>query len=319
MKHLDYAFDSKNQIWRYIVVFILTFAISNTIGAIPLAILIIIGIFKSGGLSVRPENMMDFTAYGINQNVGLAALMFAFVIALGGFILLLRWFHNRTLRGTINGTHNIRWDRILFGFAVWAVMIFASLTITYFTDPNNIKFQFQLSSFIPLFFIAIILIPFQTSFEEVTMRGYLMQGIATNTSSRIWALIITSLIFGLLHSFNPEVKEYGFFAIMPQYIGFGLMFGLVTLLDDGIELALGIHAANNILSSLFMTNKSSALQTAAVFNIEKINPYVDTLLLFVFAIIVLFIFSKKYKWNWKVLSQRVEIKTGEEQSGIEEL
>jgi hypothetical protein len=104
-----------------------------------------------------------------------------------------------------------------------------SLAVTYFTSPGDLVLQFKASSFIPLFFISLVLIPFQTSFEEITFRGYLMQGIATNTHSRIWALVITSLIFGLLHSFNPEVKEYGFLATMPQYIGFGVIFGLMAL------------------------------------------------------------------------------------------
>ncbi|VBB45693.1 conserved membrane hypothetical protein [uncultured Paludibacter sp.] len=306
MNHLNYAFDSKNQFWRYIVVIILAFLISNTIGAIPVGILIIAGIFKSGSLDARPENIMDFSAYGIDLNVGLAAMMFAFVVGLIGFALLLKPFHNRTLTGTINGTRKIRWNRIISGFIVWGILMVLSLVLTLLIDSESLEFQLKWSTFIPLFFISLVLIPFQTSFEEITFRGYLMQGVATNTHNRIWALVVTSVLFGLLHSFNPEVKEYGFFATMPEYIGFGAILGLMTLLDDGVELPIGLHTANNFFSSILITNKHSVLVTPAIFESEKINSYVDMITLFAFGAIALFIFSKKYQWNWKTLTEKVK-------------
>lgn len=316
MNHLNYAFDSKNQIWRYIVVILLAFVISNTIGSIPIAIIMVVGILKQGGLSTRPENIMDFSAYGINQNVGLAAMLFAFVVALIGFILLLKPFHNRTIQGTINGTNKIRWNRIVSGFVVWGVFTILSLVITLITNPESLEFQLKWSSFIPLFFITLVLIPFQTSFEEVTFRGYLMQGIATNTHSRIWALVITSLLFGLLHSMNPEVKEYGFLATMPQYIGTGLILGLIALLDDGIEIAIGLHTANNFFSAILVTNDHSALVTPAIYNAKTIDPKIDTITLYICGILTLIIFTKLYKWNWKTLLQRVEKETDETKETI---
>ena len=51
---------------------------------------------------------------------------------------------------------------------------------------------------------------------------------------------------------------------MPDYFIIGLTLGLMSLLDDGIETAMGVHAANNIFDSLFITSKNSALQTPAL-------------------------------------------------------
>lgn len=307
MKHLSYAFDSKNQVWRYIVVITLAIAIANTIGSIPLLIIIFYGAFQKGDLNSISTNKMDFSVYGVDQNIGLASVLFVFFIALIGFILLLKPFHNRTLTGTINGTNKIRWNRILDGLIFWSILVILSFVVSYFLDKELFHFQFKWSKFVPLFFISLVLIPFQTSFEEITIRGYLMQGFATKTHSRIWALILTSIIFGLLHSFNPEVKEYGFFATMPSYIGFGVIFGLITLLDDGVELAIGIHTANNFLSAIIVTNPHSALVTDAVFIVDNINPYVDMIMLFIFGIIILLFFTQKYKWNWKILTQKIEM------------
>ena len=86
---------------------------------------------------------------------------------------------------------------------------------------------------------------------------------------------MTSILFGLMHALNPEVKEFGFFTMMPQYILFGLIFGIITILDDGIEAAMGAHAANNIFLSIMVTNSSSALQTPALYEQQNIYPWTE--------------------------------------------
>ena len=308
MKHLEYAFDAKNQTWRYVVLLVLVFIISNTVGSVPLAIMIAIAIFKNGTIEM-PENMMDFQAYGIDQNLGFAAIMFAFIAGIIGFILLLKPLHGRNLKGIINGGSAIRWNHMFTGFFVWGIFILITLLITYIADPTNITLQFDVKSFIPLFFITLLMVPFQTSFEEVTFRGYLMQGVATKTHSRIWALITVAVVFGLMHSMNPEVKEYGFFLAMPQYIMMGLLLGIVTVLDDGIEVALGIHAANNMLTALLYTNESSAFQTPSIFRLKEMYPVSDLIQVIAFSIILILILKVKYKWNWNVLRQKVEPET----------
>ena len=134
MKHLEYAFDGKNQIWRYIVLLALVFIISNTIGSIPLAVMIGISVVRDGAAEM-PENIMDFSAYGIDQNVGFAAIMFAFMTALIGFILLLRPMHNRNLKGIINGGAPIRWNHLFSGFVLWGAFILLSFLSTYLMVP----------------------------------------------------------------------------------------------------------------------------------------------------------------------------------------
>ena len=305
MKHLEYAFDGKNQIWRYIVLLALVFIISNTIGSIPLAVMIGISVVRDGAAEM-PENIMDFSAYGIDQNVGFAAIMFAFMTALIGFILLLRPMHNRNLKGIINGGAPIRWNHLFSGFVLWGAFILLSFLITYLMVPGNITLQLDLKSFIPLFFITLLMVPFQTSFEEITFRGYLMQGVATRTRSRIWSLISVAVAFGLMHSMNPEVKELGFFLAMPQYIMMGLLLGVVTVLDDGIEVALGIHAANNMVTALVYTNESSAFQTPSVFLMKEMFAVSDLIQVTVFSIVFVIILKARYKWNWHVLKQKVE-------------
>ena len=51
---------------------------------------------------------------------------------------------------------------------------------------------------------------------------------------------------------------------MAYYVGTGLFLGILTLMDEGIELALGFHAANNIMTALFVTSSWTVFQTESI-------------------------------------------------------
>jgi hypothetical protein len=148
--------------------------------------------------------------------------------------------------------------------------------------------------------MAICLIPFQAAFEEVVFRGYLMQGFALTVRNRWFPLLMTSILFGLMHSLNPEVKEFGFVSMMPQYMLFGVIFGFATILDDGIEAAIGAHSANNIFLIIMVTNKSSALQTPALYEQTNVFPGIEFFGLLFSGVV--FILILKYIFRWRNLS-----------------
>jgi len=307
MKHLERALDGQNQFWKYLLNFVAGFAASNIIGAIPLGSVIAYKIATSGGtITPNPHNAMDLSAYGISQNLGFILLMIPFVLAFITTIILFKPLHKRLTAEVINGTKQIRWKRYFTALVVWFIICLLYLAIDYALNSTNYKLQFDIAKFIPLVLLSLLFIPIQTAYEELLFRGYFTQGIAAWTKNRWAAIIIPALLFGLMHSFNPEVKEYGFWVAMPQYVIFGLLFGLMTILDDGMELAMGAHAANNIFSCLFVTNAASALQTPAVFNQLKISPNKETLMLTIMGILFIIIFSRLYKWNFAVLTKKVE-------------
>ena len=79
-----------------------------------------------------------------------------------------------------------------------------------------------------------------------------MQGFGNLARNKWFPLVMTSLVFGLMHIFNPEVSKMGYIVLV-YYIGTGLFLGLMTLMDEGLELALGFHAANNLIGALLVT------------------------------------------------------------------
>ncbi len=318
MNHLERALDKQNQFWKYSVNILVGFVASNVIGAIPLIAVIAYKTYQSGGLvRPNPNNMADLTAYGISPNVGLILMMFPFVLGLFTVILLLKPLHKRTFSEVVNGTKKIRWNRFFYAAGIWAALMAIYLVADYCFDPSNYTLQFNLTSFIFLVIISFLLIPLQTTFEELVFRGYLGQAIGAWTKSRWFVIIIPAILFALMHSANPEVANFGFWAVMPQYLIFGLIFGFITVVSDGIELSMGIHAANNIFYSLFITNASSVLQTPAVFSQQHVYVNKETLVLALFGIIVTFVLSKKFKFNYLILNRKIE-KTADTEPEINE-
>ncbi len=308
MKHLESSFTGKNNFWRYIVMILLIFIATNTIGSIPLTI---VSIVKSAGnnqsLSEISSDLNFLSTMGVSQNMILFLVLFAFIVGLATYYLLVKPMHGRTFIQSVTGAGRIRWSRALISGLVWIILMAVYLFVYLGIDPENFSINNSTSSLIVLALIAFALIPFQAAFEEVIFRGYLMQGFSLLIPNRLFPLISTSILFALMHSLNPEVKEYGFFAVMPQYFTFGLIFGIITILDDGIEAAMGAHAANNIFLCIMVTQESSALQTQALYQQHNYHPWIELAGLVVSGIILILILKRIFRWeSFSVLSTKVK-------------
>jgi membrane protease YdiL (CAAX protease family) len=204
-----------------------------------------------------------------------------------------KYLHNQTLLSVTTSRKKVDWNRILFSFIIWSIFSALSFWAVYLRSPENFVWNFKLVPFLILVLVGLIMIPIQTSTEEYVFRGYLMQGFANLALNKWFPLLMTSLIFGSLHVFNPEVAKMGYI-VMVYYIGTGLFLGVITLMDEGIELALGFHAANNLVGAVLVTSDWTVFQTYSIFkDMSEPSAGLDVIL-------PIFIFTKKYNWiNWK--------------------
>lgn len=292
MKHLEISAKGKNSVWRYLVMIIAVFLASNVIGAIPLIILYVIraaGDPEVATAIASGQNMMD--VLGLSTNAGLIVMLVPFLFGLAAFIMLTRPLNERSPMEVVNGGTGFRWKKAVVAGILWIILGAVYLFISVKTDPGNFTINNDLSGLPGLVLIAVVLIPFQGAFEEVIFRGYLMQGFSNLVRNRLFPLVMTSLFFALLHAFNPEVKAFGFWTMMPQYITFGLVFGILTIIDDGVEAAIGAHAANNIFLSIMVSNESSALQTGAIFRQHAVQPWSEFTSLIISGIVFLVLYK----------------------------
>ena len=219
-------------------------------------------------------------------------------------LMLLAWVkyvQKQSITSLTTAREEVDWKRIWFSFGLWGGVTVALTGIAYVTGPENFELNFKPIPFAILAVTAILMVPLQTSFEEYLFRGYLMQGIGVATRSRLIPLIVTSVLFGVMHIANPEVGKLGYILLL-YYIGTGFLLGIMTLMDDGMELALGFHAANNLISALLVTSDWTAFQTDSVLkDMSEPSAGFDILIpLLILYPILLFIFSRKYGWSdWK--------------------
>lgn len=299
--YISQAYKGLHDWWRYIVGVIIAlggiFAFS-----MPHMVAIALKMLREG-IDESKMNDVNYIMTLFEPNLNLVFVLLPF---LGGLIFLLfavKLLHKLPIVNLTTSRATIDWRRVFFSFFFWGIISSAMVLIDYALAPEDYLYNFQLNKFLILAVIAIVLVPFQTSFEEYMFRGYLMQGIGVIAKNKWLPLVLTSVIFGGLHIANPEVEKLGYI-IMVYYIGTGLFLGVITLMDEGMELALGFHAANNLFTALLVTADWTAFQTDSILK-DVADPGVAGLTdifipVFVVFPILLFIFSKKYKWtNWK--------------------
>ena len=301
MNYIKQALKGANDFWRYVIGLLLVFFGWQFLGMLPL---IAVAFSYSDSIQTFQEGANDnFMNLGIDKNLFLLVMLFSFIMGLVALFFVVKKIHHRSITSLITARKKIDWKRVLFSFSLWFVISVLLLVFSYYANPNDFHWNFKPIPFLVLVIISFLLMPLQTSFEELLFRGYLIQGIGVLTRTAWIPLIITSVIFGLLHGANPEVDKLGNW-IFVYYIGTGLFLGLLTILDNGTELALGFHAANNIVAAIFVTQSWVVFQTDALF-ISTTEPTLGLESFFPVLVLyplLLFIFSKKYHWqNWKAI------------------
>ena len=290
MNFIQQAYKGYNHFWRY---FVTTLVVMS-----PFLLNIVIYLALPEMFEASMEEMDNFDG---NKNLFLFLNLIPFAFLLVFLFLFVKFMHQRSLTSLTTSRAKIDWKRVFYAFGLWMAISVAFLVIGYFMAPEDMQWNFKPVPFLLLVLVSLVFIPIQTSLEEYLFRGYLMQGLGVLAKNRWVPLILTSLAFGLLHAFNPEVEKLGW-GVMVFYIGTGLFFGIATLMDEGIELALGLHAANNIVAAIFVTTNWTVFQTDALF-IDTSEPSLgwETYLpVFIVYPLMLLIFSKKYNWsNWQ--------------------
>lgn len=301
---LEQAYTGKNQWYIYVLTLLIVFT-ATQIGNLPLVAYM---------MYLDPESLKTGNiAIATGTNTGLALTLFSFTVGFFALLLCVRYIHQKPYISIVTARRKIDWKRIFFGAGIWGALTLITFIVQYATtDSSEIQFQFEPMRFLGLLAVSLVLFPFQTSFEELLFRGYLMQWAALLFKYRWVAVLLTGLLFGAMHGANPEVGAYGMWVAMPQYILMGLILGYVAVKDNGMEISLGLHLANNILAALTFTSDASALQTSALF--KDLNPtasHWDTLMLLVAGVLFIWICNRKYRFAKKIdLWKKIETPEG---------
>lgn len=270
-----------------------TFLVFVVIGNIP--ILYFIDYFD-----VHSSDLISTLKEKIGLDYLFILLMSPFVLGCSFVVFLSRLAIKERFKELVTIRQKIDFKRIVFSFFVW-FLVLVLFTAVDFLTTKNIHFNFKLIPFIKTFFLALTLLAIQVLFEELLFRSLMFKLFGRIFKNGFVTVLLTGLLFGLMHGSNPEIAKIGSHVIW-FYIITGLFLGVIVLLDDGLELSLGYHFANNFFAAVILTNDWQAFQTDALF-MDYSEPsfgWQNVLTLLIVQPLLLYFFSKKYKWgNWK--------------------
>lgn len=282
-----------------------------------------------GGLLFLPVIYLQFTdpdqaaAYlsdPMNFKLLKIDLIWVFLLIMGQFVVGLVgvWFAEKFLLRkrflwVLTGSNTFRSKRFLAGLGFWMALMAAYQFLGYVLDPNSVKLGPDVGRFFLFVPLALIFVPLQSAFEEVAIRGQLLQGLIRLTPTKPYLpLLLSSLIFALLHGMNSEIQAYGAALMMLHYFTFGAVLGAFALMDEGLELSIGIHAGNNIFSLCLVSYPGASLSTPALLEQQSMEASADYLVMLAFVVLMYFVFFGKRRNAWKAIFQN--IRTGATES-----
>jgi len=284
--YLDLARQGKNEWWRYLLAVPVILFAWQLVGGVPI-LLLIIWVTLDGNPATAFHQ--DGTFSGVSLNLSFTTLMLASWAFVAGIFLAVRFIHQRRFLSLVTPSRSLDWRRLFQGFSVWFGLVALFALLEAFLYPGRYVLTLNLRTYIPFIFLALILIPIQTSAEELFFRAYLLQGFGLRNRN-IWTLsFLSGFIFMLPHLLNPEAK-LNYLLMGLSYFSIGALLAYITLRDGSLELALGVHAANNLFTVLFANAVVTALPSPSMFTVMKLDVVYSTVTILVACLVFALIF-----------------------------
>ena len=287
---LEAAALGRNDWWRYLLTTAGVLFATLVLGALPLAAVAVWLLLDN-----NPATQLDGATgavIGVPAWLGLLLTLLPFVAGLAALLGGVALLHRRSPVTLVTPGRPINWGRLVAAGAAWALLAAGMAVVEALLYPGRYAFTPDLPALIPYALVALVMLPLQTSAEELVLRSYLMQGVGRLVRQPLVLALLSALVFALLHGANPEVGV-DFWPVMGFYFLFGLALALLTLRTESAELALGVHAGNNLFAALFATFKGSALPSPALFTANAFSPWYNLIALAVGLAVFALLFARK--------------------------
>ncbi len=209
-------------------------------------------------------------AAGVTHAMGrVAALVHVLLrygpIAVAGATLLysLPRIHRRPAMSLVAADMHLDWRRLAIGGGVQCAILAAQLVLVH--ALTGWPWRFAAPAALTVFILAIVLIPLQAASEELLFRGYLTQALGRVVRSRVLIAMVVGIVFGALH-----LGAYGPLTV-PYFCVLSLIFSLVSLRDERLELVIGGHGAMNLFA--FAATNLTILPVASISTEHVVLPF----------------------------------------------
>lgn len=179
----------------------------------------------------------------------------SFIVLIGvliSIVIIGKWVDRRRIRDFGIIPSPTWWKEFFFGLGLGSVLMGLIFGIAWLTGSLNIEGYFQgtqQTAFLPGFFRALGFYFAVGIYEEVMLRGYILvnlaEGLNLKNVDKKWvlllALVLSSMIFGVLHIINPNSS---WISTMNLSLA-GVFLGLGMVLTGRLGLPIGLHITWN--------------------------------------------------------------------------
>ena len=253
-----------------VLIFLLVFLIINSISTVILSIFSIIFFNTSSdfreAVNQCLENGADFTPLAGSPFIQLTQI-FATITGIIVVLIYLKKIEKRNLisAGIVKNKAVLKY---LAGFGLGALMITSSALICLAASSGSLKKSPSVDIlFFVLFFLAFLI---QGASEEFIFRGFLLvsmrNALKKSKHKTLWAVVISSVVFGLAHIMNPGMTILAMFNL----ISAGILYALLFIRFDNIWICCASHSAWNFFQGHILGAGVSGIPSmASVFLFEN--------------------------------------------------
>ena len=269
-RFLNNVNKGENDWWRYLITIVSSLGVSAFMAAFFSLFLIAIYFLFIGNSDIFA--MFDYMdTYDSNIALFFIITFIEISFAMIFLFLSLKFIHKRDFMSivnfspkydefsgkAINWVKRVRWGQMLKGALIWLIFMITTLLTSFLLSPESYSINPNMENIYLIIFLFILAIPIQVLFEELVFRGYLNQGLSLKIKSPIVVILISSLIFSLLHIFNGGFNPIFMIANVFYTFILGIIFSVATLTTNGVEWATGAHFTNNLLAFLIISSEGS--------------------------------------------------------------
>ena len=225
--------ENKNRGWQRILLIILPY-------------IFIVGIFQYIGALIVKVDIAAIDSHKTSEQ----HMIMSFFSLLG--TLLVIWFFMKYLDKErfmkVGFDTKNRLNEFLVGIVIGAFIMTAGYLILLFLDEINFErviFDFK-EIIISIFLFIIVAV-----MEELLMRGYILKNLMISFNKYV-ALIVSSVLFSLMHGFNPNID---LFALTNIFLA-GILLGISYIHTKNLWFPIALHLSWNLFQTILGFNVS---------------------------------------------------------------
>lgn len=167
----------------------------------------------------------------------------------------------KPFKDLVISSEGFRWSRIWIGFLLAGLILGLAQLLNmlfhyvdrpqeFLSSPGLLKQLGLKLTYDPIIFwtslpFILFFIPINAFMQEIIFRGFIDKGLYKITGNIVIAFLISAMLFAVWHLGNFDAEFGKPFYLLELFI-FSIAMSIITLLDNGTEMAIGAHTANNL-------------------------------------------------------------------------